>query len=173
MTFAAVSAQSSLDSLVFKKINQYRLTLRLSELQWSDTIYNGSKHHTDYLYTYNNNDFSGKIMTGHDEDVCFADIEKETFETQHFKYHFNEECVTIFFGKMAMKEEVLANWIVRRWEYSPLHNKILTDPKSKSGVSCKTLLISDVSEEDKQDNLKYGRDDKGIIYISSAFNSKK
>jgi hypothetical protein len=72
---------------------------------------------------------------------------------------------------LALKDEIVSDWIVRSWEYSPLHNKILTDPESKSAaVSCKTLLISDVSEEDKQDNLKYGRDDKGIIYFSSTFN---
>jgi uncharacterized protein YkwD len=172
---STLSAQTSLDSLVFKKINQYRTSLRLTELNWSDTIYNGAKHHTDYLYSYNRkNNFSDKIMTGHDEDVSLSDIEKESFETRAYKYHFDEECVTMFFGNIAMKDEVLANWIVKSWQGSSPHNKILTDPQSKSGaVSCRTLLISDVSEEDKRDNLKYGRDDKGIIYLSSTFNCKK
>lgn len=156
ITVFSLTAQTALDSLVFKKINQYRASLKLSELSWNDTIYLGAKHHTDYMYSYNRkNDFLGKIMTGHDEDVSLTDIEKETFEIRADKYNFNEGCVTMFYGNMAMKDEVLANWIVRSWQYSPLHNKILTNPKSRSGsVSCKTLLTSDVSEEDKQDNLK-------------------
>jgi hypothetical protein len=181
MTALALKAQTSLDSLVFKKINQYRASLYLTKLQWNDTIYLGAKHHTDYVYLNNSsqldnlvNGNSSELKSGHEEDNYLHGIESESFETRARKYHFDEECVTIFAGNMSLRDEVTAGWIVQSWIRSGLHNRILTDPKSTKGaVSCMTEVISDISKEDKENNLKYGKEDKPVIYVSSTFDSKK
>ncbi len=180
LTAFALTAQTSIDSLVFKKINQYRSSLNLSELRWNDTIYNGAKHHTDYEYFSNKKKIDEAIKnkrgvtvvkTGHDEDVSFREIEKESFETRARKYHFNEECVTMFSGNKDINDEIVSDWIVQSWKDSPLHNKILTNPKCKQGaVSSKTVMIYKVPEKEKQYYLKNGFDKKNIVYFSSTFN---
>jgi len=62
-----LNAQTSLDSLMFNKINNYRESKGLFNIIWSDSVYKMSNHHSKYLMIINQD--STKSIITHTEEI--------------------------------------------------------------------------------------------------------
>ena len=136
-----VSAQTKLDSLVFVKVNEYRISLGLNKVEFDNICYKSAENQASYL-------FKNDSIVGHGQNSI-------GFETPGKRY--------IYFGgnKNASTAEVcnnvntnlkvnndtylnnLAKLIVDAWKNSFEHNKILIDSKYKfAGVSTKVTTTN-------------------------------
>ena len=136
-----VSAQTKLDSLVFVKINDYRISKGLNKVEFDTISFLAADNQASYL-------FKNDSIVGHSQNNI-------GFETPGKRY--------IYFGgdSHASTAEVcndvntnlkvdndmyldnLAKLIVDAWKFSFEHNKILIDPKYKfAGVSTKVKTTS-------------------------------
>ncbi|MBI4930016.1 MAG: CAP domain-containing protein [Bacteroidetes bacterium] len=142
LTSLFVAAQTKLDSLVFQKINEYRIAKGLNALVWSSSLYKAAQHHSEYLVKLNRqlkSDVTLNFIIGHFENQKVDGILSMSFEERINKFYRNSnasECVA-FFGMLKNNFEKGANSIIYIWKRSPQHNAILLEPNSKFGVvSC-------------------------------------
>jgi uncharacterized protein YkwD len=129
-----VSSQTKIDTLVFNKVNEYRITMCLNPLKWDNTSFKASNIHTKYLVR------TGKV--GHTEDTLVNPQDRLKFFDKKGKW------VTICEVALSTKPrnikdtdidiiEKLATDIVNGWKSSKLHNDILLHKNcSLTGVSC-------------------------------------
>lgn len=122
-----VYSQTELDYLVLEKVNNYRVSLGLDELEFCDKSFLAAKHHTEYMVS--------KKELGHGE-------ENSTPRPRHrlSKYGQNsclkvgETCSAIPFGGQSI--DAVAEKVVNNWKKSPKHNRIITDPELNYAASC-------------------------------------
>jgi hypothetical protein len=82
----AASAQTSLDSALFNKINEYRLSKKLKMIKWDTTSYKAARHHSQYP--------QGKNFISHYEDSA-------AYEDMDNRYEY-------FGGKTDRLSEIIA-----------------------------------------------------------------
>jgi len=121
-------SQTELDYLVLEKVNNYRVSLGLDELEFSKESFLASQHHTKYMINV------GEL--GHIEN-------SETPKAYHrlLKYGVDnftlvgENCTTINMNGQTIFE--MSESIFNNWKESPSHNKIMTTPEfTNAAVSC-------------------------------------
>lgn len=159
--------QTRLDTLIFNKINEYRLSKCLKELKWDIVAYKSSEHHTKYLV--DKDFYSGKkffeaakyLPTGTDtiflkQNVTYPHREDDVrFSTFGKRYeYYGGKCVyggEVIGGNMAcckeddlLKDDKLAKEVINGWKNSPAHNKILTDPVYTKG--CGSTSIESIDQ---------------------------
>lgn len=126
LTFNLYS-QTELDYLVLEKVNNYRVSLGLDELEFCDKSFLAAKHHTEYMVS--------KKELGHSE-------ENSTPRPRHrlAKYGQNsclkvgENCSGIPFNGQSI--ELVAEEIVNNWKNSPIHNMIMITPDFTHAAVC-------------------------------------
>ena len=136
-----VSAQTKLDSLVFVKVNEYRISLGLNKVEFDNICYKSAENQASYLFK---ND-----SIGHSQN----NIGFETPNKRYIYFGGNEHASTAevsnSVGKInledndTMKLDKLATKVLDAWKSSEYHNAILISPKYKfAGVSTKVKTRS-------------------------------
>jgi len=138
-----VTAQTKLDTLVFNKVNEYRVSKGVPELKWDTNSFKAANLHTKYLFRKN---FALWPVTfsGHSEDTLkspsdrFESISKERWTkvgeaalaiSKNYKVGD-----TLMYNKMATE-------IVTAWKLSEKHNEIILSREYVfGGVSCDSLV---------------------------------
>ena len=124
-----VFSQTELDMLVFKKINEHRVSNGLSKLQFSSVGFDAAEHHTNYLAEFE--------TSGHSENVTETSTPKRRLSHYGSGYTglVGENCTEIVDRNESIEKQ--ANTIFERWLNSPKHNEIMLNKNLKYGaVSC-------------------------------------
>ncbi len=79
--------QTSLDSLLFSKINEYRESKGLNILIWDNTLFKASEHHSKYLLTMSNQDSSKKMYLTHFETKQFEGFKSLMLPEDRYEYY--------------------------------------------------------------------------------------
>lgn len=131
-----VMAQTKLDTLVFNKVNDYRVSNNIPMLKWDTTCFNASRIHTDYLAK------TGKV--GHTEDSLKETKDRlRVFDKRGKWTIINEIAVSVNLNiKGEVDFEKLATAVVEKWKSSRDHNVALLDYLFIyfGGVSCKIII---------------------------------
>jgi uncharacterized protein YkwD len=141
-----VSAQTKLDSLVFGKVNQYRLENGLKEFKFDTVCFKSSKHHTSYLYRKNLAVWPNSFC-GHSEDTLKDHSDRYKFYSNNKRFlHLGEVAQSISKNYKVIDTDYLdkmASSIVDAWKSSPKHNElILKSDFLFGGVSCQYFTKS-------------------------------
>jgi len=120
-------AQTSLDSLLFKKINDYRNSKGLHSWVWSQNVWNASKGHNQYLMKLGDcshfQEGSDSTYSGGDrlllENVLWGITRENCAVTGRYNEETNEE----------QAEKILLQWIK-----SPTHHETLLCTRTKYGA---------------------------------------
>lgn len=139
LTSAATFAQTSLDSLVLKKANEYRDSLCLPKLEFSKVCYAAADSQASYLMK------DLRIISHSQKDPQSADVGKryqKALGTKEGSYTWIGEIVAACSRNVKegdkMAEDKIAADLISQWKNSKEHRAILTDPKAKyAGVSTK------------------------------------
>ena len=123
-------SQTKLDSLVLVEVNKYRVSNKLSSVDFSSVNFNASNHHSKYLVK--------KDRVGHIEDTLKNPVDRFTFFGGKSN-HIGENVVSLNINVKddSIDLEKISTEIVNKWVNSPEHNKILLTSDFKfAGVSC-------------------------------------
>jgi len=143
-------AQTKLDTLVFNKINEYRVSKGLNKVSWDTVCFKASKHHSEYLEGLARVSNYMVITTGHSENVAkFADV------TDRFIYFGGKTKTTsagVWLGEIVQTfnsnfkdSDVsvlnrISDSIVVHWKNSPKHNEIMLMSNYRfGGAGCKVV----------------------------------
>jgi uncharacterized protein YkwD len=133
-------AQTKLDSLVFVKVNEYRVSLGLNKVEFDTACYKAADCQATYQMANN--------VCGHTQkSPGFETLDKRLKYFGRKNYMFaGEVCAAVPVNGRVTDTTVydrLATAIVEGWKHSPSHNEVLMDPKYKyAGVSCKLQITS-------------------------------
>jgi uncharacterized protein YkwD len=140
LIISSVFAQTKLDTIVFKKVNEYRKSIGVSPVEWNVICYKASEHHSKHLIRKNLSVFPS-LFCGHSEDTLKNPSDRlDKYYNKKTDGGLGEVCQS-FGHNIRHKDstsyyEILAEKIVTNWKNSKDHNKILIDPKYKTfGVS--------------------------------------
>jgi uncharacterized protein YkwD len=127
--------QTKLDTLVFNKVNEYRVSMNIEPLKWDTTCFKASEIHTKYLVK------TGKV--GHTEDSLKDPKDRMRVFDKKGKWSIiNEVAISTKPRNIKGTEneilEKLATDVVEGWKSSKDHNAALLDSLFIyfSGVSC-------------------------------------
>ena len=136
-------SQTKYDSLLFEKINEYRVSKGLNELIWDNDLFKASEHHSNYLVNlnkipndtvYENNDMW--ILLGHAENKNVRGIKKLKSPTDRTKYYLKGDVFVgenVFFASILKMNEFIVDQILKNWISSKLHNEFLLNENIKYG----------------------------------------
>jgi uncharacterized protein YkwD len=116
-------AQTSIDSLVLIKVNQYRNSKGLESVIFSDVNFKSASHHTNYMV-------KNSVIT-HSEDTLVDPSDRLKFYGCTFT-NFGENILLTnknFKSNDPEMNDKIATEIVNIWKKSPGHNKILLDKR--------------------------------------------
>lgn len=136
-----LSAQTSLDKRVFKKINEYRDSLCLPKLEWDSCAYKAAEYQSIYMKYANG-------VVGHSNKNKGFENTKDRYKNAGGKNTLLLEEICNATNKNykaidTLIEEKLAVEIVSLWKKSPDHNAIMIEPRVKyGGCSTKTASCS-------------------------------
>lgn len=160
------NAQTKLDTLLFDKVNAYRIDNGLKPVKWDISMfYVGIDHAKFCAYT---------LQATHDQVVPENSVARYflTFEDfnlepdflqrcfncfyQEGTYTFGENVATHIFNNGITLEEIqyylreenldiVANDLLLQWKMSPSHNELLLDPKIEYGAISTYVFISDLT----------------------------
>ena len=139
-----VVSQTSLDSLLFEKINNYRITNGLNEIFWDSNVYNASNHHSKYLKILNAD--SLKTIISHSEKIDVNNFDELLSVYDRFdkyigkKYKYISENIASTLKKENFPIDNLVDIIFNQWKMSIKHNEILLNPYMKFGAC--SIIIS-------------------------------
>jgi len=140
----SIMAQTSLDSLLFEKINIYRTANGLPELSWDTAVYKMSKHHTLYLNQYAKQNNFNIMIIGHNETNDIEGFEEINLMSDRFnKYvgvNYNHIVENVSGGGKigvltksnslnSTNKDLIVNYIIKSWINSPKHNQALLSNK--------------------------------------------
>jgi len=181
-------SQTSLDSLILVKINEYRISLKRKPLEWDSTIYKGAIHHSRYIYYDNLEEIEWSkdldkmmpyVRSGHGEDRYNISIPNKSFVERAIEYGFIMECVYTVTGRMSFTEEYFATLTVEAWKNSPGHDKVLRTRNIRfAGVGTVVFYMDNVRNYNWQTIRVYKRRDqffdetKSMIFLTSTFNCR-
>ena len=153
-------SQTTLDTLIFKRVNEYRKSLNVNELKWDETLQKAAAHHSDYLLDVNlktlkhiqktdmraADQYKTELISGHEENTESTSIENYSFVQRAKIYGVIRENVVYFLGDMEIINADVS--IVDAWKRSPSHNETLTHPYMKyCGIYTHVFIIKDVGKE--------------------------
>lgn len=140
-------AQTKLDTLVFNKINEYRVSKGLNKLLWDTIAFKASKCHSDYLEGLAAKTNYKTITTGHSEST--KGLEHSWNRYAYFGGVFKSVGEIVLTNSLNFKDNdaskltKLVDILVKQWKDSPEHNKIMiTSNYNFGGVSCKVVTKS-------------------------------
>jgi uncharacterized protein YkwD len=155
--------QTKFDTILFNKINEYRISKNLNVLKWDTIAYKASEHHTKYIVVEDFYSFK-KIKSefkNTSKDTIFIKFktsphnEKAPFysPSDRYKYYGGKKyesageviawyCENIK-NKDSLKYEKLAIGILELWKKSTLHNKIILDPNATKGCGSTIIEVYD------------------------------
>lgn len=154
-------SQTKLDTLLFNKVNEYRVSKNLKELKWDTSAYKATKHHTLYLAEnkFNSPKFfleltkkdrystSSIIIKSlkypHREDSIIFNLPSDRYKYYGGNYNYIGEIIAGMNKSIksddSLKFEKLSIEILNGWKNSPEHNKILLIPNITKG-GCSTII---------------------------------
>ena len=130
--------QTKIDSILFDKINKYRISKNLNELKWDTISYKSSNLHTLYL--------QNKNISSHYEDSQQLKTPSDRFKYFGGKNNVNEIITGVYknyIDNELLIYDKLMNITLDNWIKSKPHNDILTNPSLKYGGCSTTVLISE------------------------------
>lgn len=141
----SLSAQTKLDSMLFNKINEYRVFNRVNTLQWDTNIFKVSNHHSTYLKLLNYD--SLKTTITHTEDVDVKDFEELTNSSDRFDKFTNK--IDVFIGEnvtgtlkiKTFEVEKIVDIVFNKFKNSIEHNKIMLSENAKYGA-CSIIVFT-------------------------------
>jgi len=138
-------AQTNLDSMLFNKINEYRISNGLNEIAWDSKIFKVSNHHSTYLSILNSDSLKTIITHTEDANVKGFDELKEFYD-RFEKYAprkgaYTAENVTGTLKKKNFPTEDLIDIIFDKWKMSKKHNAIMLNPKLKYGACSIVVFV--------------------------------
>lgn len=132
-------AQTSIDSLVLVKVNQYRKSKGLENVTFSDANFKSASHHTNYMV-------KNSVIT-HTEDSLIDVSNRLKFYGSTFT-NFGENILLTnknFKSSDSEMNDKIATEIVNIWKNSSEHNKILLDRRFKYVGTSTTLETKSVN----------------------------
>lgn len=140
-----LSAQTKLDSMLFNKINEYRVFNRVNSLQWDTNIFKVSNHHSTYLKLLNYD--SLKTTITHTEDVDVKDFEELINSSDRFDKFTNK--IDVFIGEnvtgtlkiKTFDAEKIVDIVFNKFKNSIEHNKIMLSENAKYGA-CSIIVFT-------------------------------
>ena len=142
-------SQTSLDSLLFQKINEYRLSKGLDILIWDNNVYKMSNHHSTYLSLFTDSIIKIKGektktgIFGHSENKKIDGIEQlpnvmdrinKFISTKiNKKITGGENCLLTSYYKYENVDDII-NKFITLWKGSKLHNDFLLNKEIKYGA---------------------------------------
>lgn len=134
-----VFAQSKLDSLVLVKVNEYRTSLGLNKVEFSQICYKAAECQATYL--------ANNKIVGHNQNTkgfeTLADRLRAFGKSNFVKA--GEICNFVPMNLIindSLGYDRLATKIVEVWKASPPHNKALIDPDFKYAASFSKEIIT-------------------------------
>ena len=135
--------QFELEKIIFKKVNEFRVSEGLSPVKWNDKVYDAANHHALYISKRGIQVSHYEIKSVYDKEN-FVEMERAQDRIKHY-YHENAwgvECINdINFVWYKGDLEKIAEWTVNAWINSPDHRKGLLF-KSPSGTGLKFGAVS-------------------------------
>lgn len=174
-------SQTKLDTILFNKVNEYRVSKHLKELKWDISSYKATQHHTLYLVVNNYNSpknllklikkdrFSTTsiilqplIKYPHQEDSTIFNSPSDRYKHYGGHYEYIGEVIAVINKNLndsdSLKFEKLSIEILNGWKNSPEHNEILlTSNVTKGG--CSTII----------ETMEQGIKGNKIYFTSSTF----
>ena len=168
-----VMAQTKLDTILFNKINEYRVSKGLNELKWDLSGYRAVDHHTIYLvyHSYNSPSRYLKAVEQLKKEIGNGTGTKSLVIPCALEYPHQEDSVVFchfydrykYYGgrneirggeviagtNRSIKDgdslvyEKLAVDILEAWKHSPGHNSILLTPKALYGAGSTAVEVLD------------------------------
>jgi uncharacterized protein YkwD len=131
------SGQTSLDTMLFNKINEYRVSKKLKEIKWDTIGYKAARHHSQYL--------NGKNFISHYEDSIIYKSMESRYEyfggkTDRLSEIIALGCCNVHDNDPSLLDK-LAEEILNLWKKSPPHNRIILDPANTSGGGSNACTI--------------------------------
>jgi len=132
-----------LEKIIFKKVNEFRVSEGLSPVKWNDKVYDAANHHALYISKRGIQVSHYEIESVYDKEN-FVEMRRAQDRIKHY-YHENAygiECIAdINFVWYKGDLEKIAEWTVNAWINSPDHRKGLLF-ESPSGTSLKFGAVS-------------------------------
>jgi len=134
-------AQTKLDTLVFNKINEYRVSKGLNKVSWDTVCFKASKHHSEYLERKAFKTKYDTITCGHEEKVSGFEHCWDRYGSYGGKLQSVGEIVETFNESYKDSEvsflDRMADSILVHWKNSSQHNAIILGVDfAFIGVSC-------------------------------------
>ena len=153
-------SQNRLDSLILDEVNKYRNCRGLSEIVWDDSVYVGSYVHTDYMTKIGNiTHYEEEYVKGHTNKSLTERISSTSHPDDVLIVNVMENLgllTTAKGDKIKRSDEELAVIIVKMWDESPTHNRILNMKPMLSDVNSKGTMRGAVSSI----KTNYGKEEK-------------
>lgn len=140
-----LNAQTKLDSMLFNKINEYRVSNGVNIIEWDTNIFKAANHHSTYLKLLNYD--SVKTTFTHTENVNVDDFDElleffDRFDKYTDKRNvFTAENVGGAIRKKTFPVEKIVDIIFNGWKNSIEHNKTMLNKGIKYGA-CSTVVFT-------------------------------
>ena len=118
--------QTKLDMLVFKGINEYRVSHGVKPLIFDSLVWDDAEHHSAYLHEHGY-PYDYPLSSGHYE----MELELPSDRLAHFGVDWNGysgECITYFAARDTDMENVAK--VIDLWDSSPPHKKGMLSPEA-------------------------------------------
>lgn len=151
----SASAQSQIDSVLFKLINEYRVSKGVQPMKWDSSISKMAVHHSEYMiqypYTFHQavtGDFCTDSISPHEERVPVQGIDRVVTVSDRFKrfvpggygiYGSENICFGGAGKYVNMSANEIAKDIFEGWKNSPKHNENMLNPTLRSGACCTVM----------------------------------
>jgi uncharacterized protein YkwD len=125
--------QTKLDTILFNKVNEYRVSKNLSKLQWDVKCFKASEHHSFYMKTRN--------VYSHKEDTLFTQIDRYYFfggKTPMVSEILTGRSEKFIDGDSLIYEKI-AELTLNNWKLSKPHNDVLLKKTATYG-GCSTFI---------------------------------
>ncbi len=130
--------QTKLDSVLFDKINEYRVSKKVSPLKWNISIYKAAEHHTKYIeITGHFSHYEDSIVTGFNSLLTHHDRLRFYMDSDNYTTCENiarNPSIKSIKSKDDVDYELIAITILKQWINSPGHNKNLLNKNSEIGA---------------------------------------
>ena len=146
ISFSA-SAQTSLDSLMFSKINEYRVSNGVAEISWDTNVFKASNHHSTYLKLLSKDSLKTTITHYEKIDVDSIDeifgINDRLIYYAGIKDRFYGENITGTIKSENYPDKGLVDIMFNNWVKSKQHNEIMLNKDAKFGACSIVTLVND------------------------------
>jgi hypothetical protein len=132
-----VFSQTKLDSILFEKINEYRIYNNVNPISWNYSTYRAADHHVNYMisnkrYSY----YEDTIING----TSLEDSNDRLWYYMGHKKYYSVECIARHIKNFKSKEildsnyDEITNSILRKFIENPVNNKNILDDRFELGA---------------------------------------